>query len=401
MQADEQIEQERLTNRADDLSRISVRRLASATGIMSIVAQGLALTGIGAGDAHVGPVGAIVGQQLWNAAQVGLLLLLCMWLVHRRWWMASLSIATVACLPFAIYVLSPGGWVLTAILLLTCFLANADDVSDLGITVADAPARGTPLLAKFELLAFVANLLCSMYNYTLTPHLPPYWGSIFTGTAANIGFTADLTQIDHALYTAGLNDLTVPPYIKTGLDPNNLGALLFALIWTILPFIYVLYFALLAKLAKDSPATRVQQVLCVFGILHFLFLTDVVDYRFGRGIVNPLEDFAHWVERAAWGIALLLPVYQKLATAQWRRGNGPLGVVVHYVVAAWLAGFVIYHVFLYGLPHLLGTSQPVYQRGIGYFGALVLMTLLYGFMVLAMRSKHIFAFEEASSCRRL
>jgi hypothetical protein len=329
-----------------------------------------------------------------------------MWRVHRRWWVGALAIAVLGCLPFAIYVLSPGGWALMVLLLLTCAIARVRDVPDVGLTIADASVRATPPLAKFEFLAFVANLLCSMYNYHLTPQIWPHWGSVFATLSNFFGFTVDLAAIKHGMYTLGIEGVTAPDYIKTGLDPNNLAALVFALIWTVLPFIYVLYFAVLAKLAKDSPGTRIQQALCLFGIIHFLFLTDVVDYRFGRGLANPYEDLAHWIERAAWGVALLLPVYQKLATAQWLRGNGLIGVFVHYAVFAWATLFSVYHVLIYGLPRFLlwATGRELlpfdifeasYKRTVGYFGGLVLMTLLYGFMVLFMRCKRI-VFEKST-----
>lgn len=67
-------------------------------------------------------------------------------------------------------------------------------------------------------------------------------------------------------------------------------------------------------------ATRLQQALCFVRILHALILTDFVGYQHGRGVANPWADWFHWLEVFVWRIAILLPVYQKLATDS---GGGP------------------------------------------------------------------------------
>jgi len=388
-------------------SRIPIRKLALATGLTGIVAQVLSLTGGGGGGAEGGPLAVVVGQALWNAAQVGLLLLLLSLLcVHRRRWVVALAVVTLACLPFAIYVISPGGRALTVLLLATCGLARADHAPDLDVALVDAPARGTPMLTKFEFLAFVCYLLCSMYNFFVELHVPPYWDSIFRSVGAFIGFTSDPATIAHVMYGLGLDGVRLPSYIKLANTTNSLGAVIFALIWTVLPCLYVLYFAALAKMAKNSPGTRLQHALCLFGIFHFLFLTDFVDYWFGRGIVNPAADMCHISEVFAWHIAVLLPIYQKVASGQWLRGNGVLGVVLHCALAVWATGWFFYNVLMYNVPFAyamitggakFGEYRPIqlfgrgYSNVLGYFGTLVFMMILYGFMVLAMRGKRIVA----------
>ena len=392
---------ERSSEQESKPTRIPVRTLALVTGFTGIAAQILSRISGDDGSAEVGPASVVLGQTVWNAAQVGLLLLLlCLWCTHRRWWTVALAIATLASLPFSIYALSPGGVVLTALLLTTCGLAWIRRVPDIEVAITDMTARDAPKIATLAFLAFTCNLLCSMYNFNASRFTVPYWSDIFARIAAYSGFTPDLTEIAQGMYTLGLDGVSLPSYINPGSRANNLGAVVFLVIWTVLPFLYVLYFALLAKLAKDSPGRRIQHALCFLSIFHFLFLTDFVDYRFGRGIANPVEGWCHWIERFVWRIAILLPIYQKLTTKHWLRGNGTLGVLLHYAVAAWAIGFLIYQVMLYDIPRFylfaIGVDAPAhdifgigYYEELGYHGALVLMVLLYGLMVVAMRRKRI------------
>lgn len=403
MDAIHKAEREWSSELTDAPSRVPVRKLALFTGLTCVIAQLLPQILGGTGDAHGGPLGVVLGQTLWNAAQVGLLLLLlCLWRLDRHWRSVVLTIATLACLPFALYALSPGGWAFTMLLLTTCAFALARGTPDLGVTVVDA-SRGTPLVAKFEFLAFVCNLLCSMYNFAASRTFWPYWASIFEAISKFVGFTPDLETIARGMYTLGLDGVSLPSYIEPGSPASNLGAVVFFLIWTVLPFLYVIYFAVLAKLAKNSPGTRLQQALCLFCIFHFLFLTDIVDYRFGRGITNPATHWAHWSEVFAWRIAVLLPIYQKFAAGEWRRGNGMIGVVLHYAIAAWAVFFLVYEVLLLDVLRFFyfATGQDQFMpfrpfglrpEALGYHGALVLLTFLYGFMVVAMRCKRISIF---------
>jgi hypothetical protein len=258
------------------------------------------------------------------------------------------------------------------------------------------------VFAKFEFLAFACNLLCSMYNYLPSWRLWPHWAFLFEGVRILTGFTLTPAAIAQGMYSLGLHGVSLPAYIHVGFNAVPVGAIVFSLIWTVLPFLYVVYFAALAKLAKNSPGTRVQQVLCLVCIVHFLFLTDFVDYQYGRGIANPAADWCHWLEVFVWRIAILLPIYQKLTAGQWRRGNGAAGVVLHYAIGVWAAGFFVYELLMYNVPSFLTKfgfeNRPLrlfgrgYSEKLGWHGALLLMIFLYGFMVLAMRCKRFTAF---------
>eukprot|EP01035_Chromulina_nebulosa_P003510 gene3510-4787_t len=242
-------------------SRIPVRTLALATLLTCLTAQILSQLDGAPSTPGGGPWGVVLGQSMWNAAQVGLLLvLLCLWCVRRRVWVAVAGVATLAGAPFSIYAVSPGAWGFTVILLATCALALTREVPDLGVSIVDAPAGDTRVLAKFEFLALACNLFCSMYNFVNTDGVWPLpWAGIFQSISAFTGFTPDLPTIARSLYAFGLEGVSLPSYIKVGRPVNNLGALIFSLIWTVLPFLYVVYFAAMAKMAKNTPGTRLQQ----------------------------------------------------------------------------------------------------------------------------------------------
>jgi hypothetical protein len=391
------------THVSDPPTRVSVRNLALVTGLASVIAQVLSHISASAPGAHDGPWGVVIGQALYNGAQVGLLLLLLgLWCVGRSRWIAALAVVTLVGLPFAIYAISPGGWALTALLLAVCALTWSRGVPDLSVAVVDAPARGTPLLVKFEFLALVCNLLCSMYNFMANDGVWPHWSSIYAAVSGLIGFTAEPAAIAQGMFGLGIADVGLPAYIKVGRPVEGLGAVMFAVIWAVLPFLYVLYFALLAKQAKHSPGTRIQQALCAVAIVHFLFLTDIVDYRFGRGIVSPAAEWCHWLEVFIWRLAIILPIYQKVMSGQWRNGNGRVGVAVHYGFGAWAAGFFVYEVLMYNSRFFYAWATGTeynqimlfgrgYAESLGWHGALVLMVFLYGFTIATMRCKRIVA----------
>ena len=114
-------------------------------------------------------------------------------------------------------------------------------------------------------------------------------------------------------------------------------------------------------------------------------------------IFRALVQLYHWSERVAWRIALLLPVWQKTATARWLRGfaNATVGETVHHSMRIWACAFFVYPVAIHDVPHLvqwaLGRAQTsvleagtgvAYSHELGYHGALVLMALSYGAMAL-------------------
>lgn len=377
-------------------TRVPVRAMAVATAVCAALALALSFVG-GVGHSGSGPAAVVVAQALWNAAQAGgVLLALALWATWHRPADVALGGALVVALPFSIYVTGPGAWGCAVLLLGICLRART--APDLALRMVDAPARGTPLVVKFATLAFVCNLGSSLYNFTSARDYFPHWERFFIKASAMAGFDADLETIAHFLYTLGIDSVQLPAYIEPGLPiANGFGVLVFICIWTVLPALYILYFAALAKSAKDTPGAWLQRALCLWAIIHFLFLTDIVDYRFGRGILNPYGELAHWSERIVWRYAIIIPVWQKLATGGWRKGNGWPGVALHYVAALWVAGFVTYQIILFDIPnirHLLfgGDFTPYrlfghFPRVFRYYGVLNLMLIAYGSTMLFFRCK--------------
>lgn len=192
-------------------SLIPIRQLALVAALTCAAAQALSRLAGGSELAHNGPIAAVIGQALWNAAQVGLLLLLlCMWRAERRWWMIGLAVGALASLPVATYAISPGALGFTILMLTACAVAWFRPTQDLAVTIVDAPARGAPLLAKVETLAFVCNLLCSMYNYNASKIVWPHWSSIYERVAHAVGLTASPTEIANAFYTLGIKSVALP-----------------------------------------------------------------------------------------------------------------------------------------------------------------------------------------------
>lgn len=381
-----------------------LKQVAAITAATGALAQLLSRTGSSLASAGA-PVHIVIGQSLWNATQVGTLIILFgLWRLAPGWRSGLLAGATAACLPVAIYVVSPGAVAFCELTLLTCWLACTVTVSNFRIRILDAPAQGTPLVFKFESLAFVCCLFCSMYNYNYSGDWWPHWASIYKSVGNAVGLTTGPADLARDLYTLGLADVQVPSFIPLQRDAATIGGsagtLVYTLIWTVLPFLYVLYFAVCAKLAERSPATRIQQALCLFCIFHFLFLTDFVDYEFGRGVINPIAEWAHWSERLAWRIAILLPIYQKVTSGHWRRGNGIPGVVMHYALAGFAVLFAVNQLLIFDVPRFIqfATGQAItdhtlfavgYKAQLGYTGALVLMTFVYGFAAVAMRCNRV------------
>merc|ERR1719183_2857961 len=91
----------------------------------------------------------------------------------------------------------------------------------------------------------------------------------------------------------------------------------------------------------------------MFCVFHFLFITDGVDYKYGRGLKNPAAEWCHWSERLAWRIGILLPLHQKFARNYWRRchPNAHVGAVIHWSVALWSIGFLSYQILWQDIPY--------------------------------------------------
>merc|ERR1719362_471327 len=146
----------------------------------------------------------------------------------------------------------------------------------------------------------------------------------------------------------------------------------------------------------------VQRVLCLWGMVHFLFLTDGVDYRYGRGMRNPRSEAYHWSERWVWRVAILLPIFQKVAGGHWKTGHTItyIGVGMHYLAAVLGLTFLLSQVLLEDVPSFtnwvfaenFALSETIHSfehaffllQDIHYNRTLLIMLFLYGFSSLQM-----------------
>ena len=341
----------------------------------------------------------VAAQQLWNGSQVFyLLLVVCLWgsrqpslgdgrtvlpssrsaggtrrvseviLQHRNFLFAFAVAPTIFILPFAVYQVSPGGHVSAALnmavaiaavvkapvvrLQITCCPRRTEEN-----TVTDTDTEHLRVLCKYELLSFACNLGSSMYNFIAESkqNILPRWLDIFDGISRSFNLKMSAPDYIGTLYGFGVKRSVVPTFVPRASNRHVLGSFQFALWWTILPFIYSAYFFSMGLIAwaytkrelnarTDSRAARwraaacggVQLLLVLHGILHFLFFTDCVDYKYGRGLALENAELYHLNEKIAWRVAILLPLFQKVfVTREWLADGGLRGRAVHYAAGLW------------------------------------------------------------------
>lgn len=141
----------------------------------------------------------------------------------------------------------------------------------------------------------------------------------------------------------------MPEFVPRGGYGTTTGQHIFTIVWSVLPFLYISYFCLaLLNTRTDvhsTPVKWIQRFMCIFGICHFLFGTDVVCYKYGRGFRNPHEEFFHWIEKWSWRFAIYVPLWQNVASGHWYHGHKYfpfLGKLVHYLAMIWGILFFIF-----------------------------------------------------------
>lgn len=350
------------------------------------------------------PVSMAVAQQFWNAMQVFEILLLISMVysvstntrkIAARW----VTLVATCLLPFSHYVTSPGGSIFSVITLFTCIWAILENTNHTLCVGDKRSSKGNQSIVREEVLACICNLCCSFYNHHASRNTWPHWNKIFYAIDKFFGWVSPLVS-EHSdyfnpmYYTMGM-DVRIPMYLLRN-NGSTVGANMFILIWSFLPSIYVCYFGCMYLLSSRSPYKKVQRFLCLFGIFHFLFLTDVVSYAYGRGFNTPQAEFFHWSERWAWRVAILLPIYQNCTNGHWMKGHRiPIvGKMVHYFMAVWGLGFLFQQVLCNdvektvqylrgseyeGLLQMMGLPS---SKMFSYHGALVVMTIMYGLMLI-------------------
>lgn len=372
---------------------ISLHKIAIITILLCMLSIFLTWTSVSSLELKDGPIGVVFAQVLWNAIVVSQLLMLfgIFSIVNRQWYVKLLALITFLLLPFSSYLISPGGVALAIVVLITSLIVILSSVTVLNLHILNTNSVSDTPSFRFESVALVCNLGSSMYNYNASKECFPHWDAIFHWIARLLGITIEPKILVEKFYTLGIENVPIPSFIPLA-NGNNFGAIIFLSIWTVFPFFYILYFGILFHNSKKSYGARFQQALCLFGIFHFLFLTDLVDYKFGRGITNHYAEWFHWSERFVWRTAILLPIYQKVSTGELKERYGKVGIFLHYSLAIWACIFLIYQVLVYDFirfyhfalgiepSNLLLMLKKNYIQELGYHGALVIMVLVYGAM---------------------
>ena len=351
------------------------------------------------------PIGLVLGQNLWNATQVGHLFLWVQVLSSqsRRWLIPSI-IMWLFWLPWAHYLVSIGGSIHSVMIALTCLWGlKVKRQTEVSITPSSPQSSQFENLLKplvemrLELIALLCNLGSSLYNYNASRRCWPHWNDLYFQLGELFEFSPDPADVARALYTFGLEGSLIPNYLPLAVG-NPTGAVVFSHLWGILPALYILYFIILYLNSSVAPGGKIQRILCLFGIIHFLFLTDLVDYKFARGFKTHYGEWGHWTERFAWRIAILLPIYQKMMSGEWISKGRLIGPLLHYGIGLWAVIFFVYQVLIYDTVRFfyfaMGINpsewllwlKSIYIQELGYHGALVLMVILYTLLVLSSRS---------------
>ena len=382
------------------------------------------------------PTQAVVAQTLWNAAQVVqlLLLLACYGTanVDGHELIGPMVGVKLVLLPFAVYIASPGAKLFAALSIglqvcciwqwrgipATCIVrlttsseSASDDIESnhrndhiSGAVGAAAESTGK-VVCRLEWIQLLCNLLCSIYNYNASAKTWPHWLEKFNrvdeylyGEYGHTKYGA--LQFHNTWYSLGTS-ATKPDHVPNARGSIT-GSTLFVVVWSVLPCLYVIYFACIYMLSSSSMQnTRfitAQKLVCIWCIFHFLIWTDVVDYKYGRGLHYPPDapEYAHWSERMAWRAAIILPVYQKVASKHWLKAGYKW---LHYAVAVYTSLFFINQVVLADVVNLpqfilhkpkhsvlqmlqwhIGYTTFPYRVLYGYHSALVTMTIVYGYL---------------------
>lgn len=345
------------------------------------------------------PLTIVVAQQLWNALQVFEILLIIS-LVYSysksslNFYIACvMSLVAILLLPFSHYLTSPGGSFFSLVTLVTCVWAIVGNAM-MTISIGDkCTIPGHRSIVREEVVAFICNLCCSLYNHHASRYTWPHWNHHFHSIDTLLGWD-DGTPGTMSFYTMGMSGVRSPMYVARN-GATTFGASTFVVIWSFLPIIYIFYFGCLYILSSRSPYKNIQRAMCIFCIFHFMFLTDVVAYAYGRGFWTPHAEIFHWSERWAWRVAILLPIYQNCTNGHWIKGhrNHVVGKLVHYFMGVWGFLFFLQQVllsdtiktvqYLYGWKYrsfiqILGLPS---SKMFSYHGALVVMTIMYGIMI--------------------
>jgi hypothetical protein len=232
------------------------------------------------------------------------------------WAARCLGLVTVCLLPFSSYVGSPGGHCFAFLTAIWIALAFGSPKFHLRLSIGETEflesaarndnnfAFSPPRTICFEeTLGFLCTLGSSLYNFAGHTYVWPHWKQQFHKIDQYMGWpsSGDVTWEENwTVWGLFAERSVLPPFVPRGNGGSTAGAQQFWLVWSVLPFLYCCYFGCMIILSQKTPnvfSRWFQRLACMFGILHFLFGTDVVHYRYGRGYRNPYSELFHWTEK--------------------------------------------------------------------------------------------------------
>jgi hypothetical protein len=220
-----------------------------------------------------------------------------------------LVLFTLCVLPFATYVSSPGGHIFTCLCATWIVVALMSSQMNIRLSLRDTMAvealdLSPPRTILFEeSLGFFCTLGSSLYNFAGHTYVWPHWRTQFRKVDRYMGWRreGDVTCEENWTVLGLFQERGVmPPFVPRANIGTTTGAQVFWIVWSVLPFLYCCYFICMILLSQRTPtlfSRWIQRFASAFGILHFMFGTDVVHYRYGRGYRNPHSELFHWTEK--------------------------------------------------------------------------------------------------------
>lgn len=323
------------------------------------------------------PTTLVVAQQFWNASQVLTLILLLSVLYdfsqpneemepkQKTWRLVGacvMAVSILLLLPFSSYVISPGAHISAALAIGLSLLAIFTPTNKIRLSISERgvePAGDSDckswFLIREETLCALCYLGSQGYNAAAGVNPWPYPKTMMDHLGTFLGWPNDddnATPSELFDMYGLFSDARLPTFVPRA-QGSHIRAHIFLLIWTVLPFLYVCNFLVMFAMSSQSPGKWIQRLLCCFGIVHFLFWTDIVAYKYGRGFKNPHDDLFHWTEKWSWRMAIYLPIYQNCTNGHW----GPnahrwplLGVLHRYFVIGWGIIFFIFQTLQADIP---------------------------------------------------
>lgn len=223
---------------------LSINKLTKIFTIILLVSAILTFVGfhdVFRKDALATPFSIVLSQTIWNASKVFFYSLLVLKLItNKSIFVKVIFSITIGLLPFSQYLLSPGGFILSVLMLVMFSLELNNRSQIINIEMKEGKKDHRFSIQKFELLGFFCCFFCSLYNAKASALFFPYWATWINWLNNVLKWPNEASNFVANLYTMGLN-IPIPLSLPHA-NYNGIGLLIFSLIWSVLPFLYVIYF---------------------------------------------------------------------------------------------------------------------------------------------------------------